>query len=50
MKPTRSISRRSFLRRVGGGLAASGSFLGLTGCVTTGSATVQLTDFSIRAQ
>jgi hypothetical protein len=34
MKPTRKISRRSFLRRVGGGAVGAGSFLTLTGCVT----------------
>ena len=34
MKPSRKISRRSFLRRVGGGALGAGSFLGLTGCVS----------------
>lgn len=32
MKPTRSISRRSFLKRVGGGAALAGGALSLTGC------------------
>lgn len=36
MKPTRKLSRRSFLGRVGGGALGAGSFLALTGCVTTG--------------
>ena len=36
MKPTRKLSRRSFLRRVGGGALGAGSFLALTGCATTG--------------
>lgn len=36
MKPTRKLSRRSFLRRVGGGAVGAGSFLALTGCATTG--------------
>ena len=36
MKPTRKISRRSFLHRVGGGAIGAGSFLALTGCATTG--------------
>ena len=36
MKPTRKISRRSFLRTVGGGAIGGGSFLALTGCTTMG--------------
>ena len=36
MKPTRKLSRRSFLRRVGGSALGAGSFLALTGCATTG--------------
>ena len=36
MKPKRPISRRSFLARVGTGIAGTGSFLALTGCVGMG--------------
>ena len=36
MKPTRKLSRRSFLGRVCGGAVGAGSFLALTGCATTG--------------
>src|SRR4051812_15403657 len=36
MKPSRKISRRSFLGRVGGGTVMAGSFLSLTGCVGYG--------------
>ena len=36
MTPSRKISRRSFLGRVGGGTLMSGSFLALTGCVGYG--------------
>ena len=36
MKPSRKISRRSFLARVGAGSAMAGSFLALTGCVGYG--------------
>ena len=36
MKATRKLSRRSFLRQVGGGAVGAGSFLTLTGCVTGG--------------
>src|SRR3982751_253940 len=36
MKPSRKISRRSFLGRVGGGTVMAGSFLALTGCVGYG--------------
>src|SRR5436309_666335 len=36
MKPSRKISRRSFLGRVGGGSLMAGSFLALTGCVGYG--------------
>src|SRR3954454_6733305 len=36
MTPSRKISRRSFLGRVGGGSLMAGSFLALTGCVGYG--------------
>lgn len=36
MKPTREISRRSFLTRLGGGTAAIGAMAMLTGCVGYG--------------
>ena len=36
MKPTRRVSRRSFLRSVAGGGAGAISLVGLTGCATTG--------------
>jgi hypothetical protein len=36
MKATRKISRRSFLGSIGGGAAAAGALLTLTGCATLG--------------
>ena len=36
MNVTRKISRRSFLGRIGGGAAAAGALLVLTGCATLG--------------
>ena len=36
MTPSRKISRRSFLGRVGGGSLMAGSFLALTGCTGYG--------------
>jgi hypothetical protein len=36
MKPTRRLSRRSFLSRVAGGAVLSGGALALTGCATVG--------------
>jgi len=36
MKATRSISRRSFLGSIGGGAAATGALLLLSGCATLG--------------
>ena len=36
MKPTRTVSRRSFLRKVAGGGAGLISVTALTGCATTG--------------
>ncbi|MFN3945672.1 MAG: hypothetical protein ACK4K7_12170 [Allosphingosinicella sp.] len=36
MKPKRSLSRRSFLARVAGGVVLSGGAMALTGCATTG--------------
>jgi hypothetical protein len=36
MKVKRKISRRSFLGRIGGGAAAAGALLTLTGCATLG--------------
>ena len=37
MKATRTISRRSFLGSIGGGAAAAGALLTLSGCATLGS-------------
>jgi hypothetical protein len=37
MKATRKISRRSFLGSIGGGAAAAGALLTLSGCATLGS-------------
>jgi hypothetical protein len=37
MKIVRKISRRSFLGRIGGGAAAAGALLTLSGCATLGS-------------
>jgi hypothetical protein len=36
MNVTRKLSRRSFLGRIGGGAAATGALLTLTGCTTFG--------------
>src|SRR3954470_10493054 len=36
MKATRKISRRSFLGSIGGGAAAAGALLTLSGCATLG--------------
>jgi hypothetical protein len=36
MNVTRKISRRSFLGRIGGGAAAAGAVLTLSGCATLG--------------
>ena len=36
MNVTRKLSRRSFLGRIGGGAAAAGALLTLTGCATLG--------------
>src|SRR5436305_12738887 len=36
MNVTRKLSRRSFLGRIGGGAAAAGALLTLTGCTTFG--------------
>jgi hypothetical protein len=36
MNVTRKLSRRSFLGRIGGGAAAAGAVLALSGCATLG--------------